>query len=626
MYELVFITGARAGQTVAVNRTMLAGRSPECQIEVPDPNASRQHCRFVFDGQTVTVADNGSSNGTFLNDVKLTGPQKLEVDDVVRLGETRLRLQLAGEGGDSASSSIFGFREQEEDLSQSIVLSVSDIVQQGQSPEILAQRLAAIIKVSNTLVNIDKIDEIFAGILETLFEVFPQTDRGFLMIGSSVEGLEPKAVRSRDLGATENLSVSTSICRHVFQTKAAIIFDSSKGGDFDQGMSIVSLKIRSAMVIPLIVKDEVLGMLQLDTPDRGRAFTKADLELALAVSHQAAIALNNALLLQKVSAQTRTRDNLMRFLPGGLVQQVIDGQLDIAVGGRSCSGAILFSDIIGFTSMSETLDPAKLITLMNAYFKRVVPFIQRNGGSVDKFMGDAIMAVWGVPLDKGDSASNAALAALGMQNALIGFNSTQAAEGEPQLDHGIGINHGPVTAGNIGYENRIEYTVLGDTVNTAQRLEATAGRGQILISGGAWQALGGAGYGLALPPVKAKNKATAVTTYSLRGLRIDDEILLHLPCRSGDQRVHLIRRLSDSSFVILHPRDFDISRAPLVSDLPEWRGGELGTPVMEAVLPAQDNDGLLVRAQIRLEDITLAGLLGDQALPCALDWDQMQRG
>jgi adenylate cyclase len=390
-------------------------------------------------------------------------------------------------------------------------------------------------------------------------------------------------------------------------------------------MSIVSLKIRSAMVVPLIVGDEILGLLQLDTPDRGQAFTKADLELALAVSHQAAIALNNAKLLKKVSNEATTRNNLMRFLPGPVVQQVLDGQLDIAVGGRTCTGSILFSDIIGFTSLSETMDPAELIKMMNAYFRRVVPCIQRNAGSVDKFMGDAIMAVWGVPIDKGDSAQHACQAALQMQNALAGFNSVQTREGGPQLAQGIGVNTGAVTAGNIGYEQRIEYTVLGDTVNTAQRLEATAGRSQILISTGTWDALGGHAFGVSLPPVRVKNKAEPLPTFTLRGLRLDEEILVHIPCTSGGKRVHIIRRLSDSSFVVLSDLDIDLLAAPLVTDAPEWPGVELGVPTIESVLPTQDIDGELQRVQIRLEDVTLAGLLGEKPLACALAWEQMLR-
>lgn len=628
MFELVFLTGARAGQVVPVSKTMLAGRSPECQLEVPDPNASRQHCRFVFDGHSVTAIDNNSSNGTYHNDVRMTVPIKLAPDDVIRIGETRIRLQLSNRSDEEKanSSSIFAFQEKEEDLSQSLMISVADLAKRVQSPEVLAARLNAIITVSKALVNINKLEEIFDRILDSLFEVFPQADRGFLMIGSAVESLEPRAIRQRGKGVTENLNVSTSICRHCLVKKTAILFDDSKSSDFDQGMSIVSLRIRSAMTVPLMVNEDVLGLLQIDTPDRGKAFAKEDLELALAVSQQAAIALNNAMLLKKVENEATTRGNLMRFLPGPVAQQVIDGKLDIALGGRTCHGTILFSDIIGFTRMSETLHPEQVVKLMNAYFKRMVPCIQHNGGSVDKFMGDAIMAVWGVPIDKGDSGHRGVEAALAMQNALVGFNSLQAKEGDPQVAMGIGLNTGTVTAGNIGYDNRIEYTVLGDTVNTAQRLEANAGRSQILISIGTWTELKGTGYGLAMPPLRVKNKTEPVQTFSLRGVRVEnDEIALHLPVQVAGGRAVLIRRLADQTFLVLHPADLDICAGPLVSDVAEWPGVDLGTPTMEAVHPQQDSDGICLRSQIRLPDPTLGGLIGPSALKCPQEWEAMQR-
>lgn len=624
MFELVFLTGARAGQVVPVTKTLLAGRSPECSLEVPDPNTSRQHSRFVYDGTSVTIVDNGSSNGTFLNDVRLTGPVKLKQDDVVRLGETRIRFQH-GNGSQNSPSSIFGFKEADEDLSQSIMLSVADLGKKGQNAEVLAARLNAIIEVSKSLVNVDRTD-LFDRILESLFKVFPQADRGFLMIGKDVDRLEPRAVRQRGKGVTEALNVSTSICRQALEKKGAILFDDSKSSDFDQGMSIVSLKIRSAMTVPLMVNEEILGLLQIDTPDRTRAFTKDDLELALAVTHQASIALSYSFEVKKNEEQATIRSNLMRFLPGPVVQQVLDGQLDLDLGGRTCHGTILFSDIIGFTRLSETMDPEAVIKMMNAYFSRMVPCIQGNAGSVDKFMGDAIMAVWGVPIDKGDSALNGATAALSMQNALIGFNSLQAEEGGPKVEMGIGLNSGTVTAGNIGFDQRIEYTVLGDTVNTAQRLEAGAGRSQILVTANTWGELKGTAFGIAMPPLRVKNKIEPVPTYSVRGLRLDNgEIVIHLPIRCGRVPAWIVRRLSDGTFLVLHPADLDICAEPLSTAICEWPDVELGLATMEAVLPGQLSDGRYLRSQIRLGDGDLRGLLGPTPVRCELGWDAMVR-
>jgi len=625
MYELVFLTGARAGEVVPVNKNLIGGRSPDCSLEVPDPNASRQHVRFQWDGAVLLVADNGSSNGTYVNDQRIPGPHTAKEGDVVRLGETRIRVQMHKIPSDAHSSSIFGFKEREADLSQSIVMSVSEVRSTGVDAKILAARLNAIIQVSKALVNITSEELVSTKIIDTLLEVFPQADRGFLMIGNEVGKLKAMAMRNRK-GVTENLSVSTTICRKALESKSAFLFNDQNTGDFDQGMSIVSLKIRSAMTIPLLVGDEVLGLVQIDTPDSKRAFTREDLELAVAVCQQAAIAMRAVQLLRDKEYEITQRNNLIRYLPGALADQVKTGNVAMAMGGSTYRATILFSDVIGFTRMSERLTPEQVVALMNAYFNRMVPCIQNNAGSVDKFMGDAIMAVWGVPIDKGDAATNAATAGLSMQNALVGFNTLQARDSQPVLAMGVGLNHGPVVAGNIGTEERKEYTVLGDTVNAAQRLEATAGRGHVLISQACWQALGGAGHGLAMPPLKVKNKAEPLSVFSLRGLRIlNDEVLLHLPLLSGPVQVYLVRRLQDRSFLLLHPADCDVLAHDLVSDLQEWSGTPLGRPEMVQVLPSQAGDGTLVRSQVRLADADLAGMLGPSAISCTRTWDMMLR-
>ena len=626
MIELVFLTGARAGEVVPVSKTLIGGRSPECSLEVPDPNASRQHARFMWDGAELTVADNGSSNGTYVNDQRLTAPIKVNHGDIVRLGETRLRVQSRNRH-DTQSSSIFSFKEAEADLSQSIVLSVSEIRNQALSVEALTIRLNAIIQVSKALANITQLDKVFGGILERMFDVFPQADRGFLMLGTEAGKLEPKAMRQRDKGVTENLSVSNTICRKALESKSAFLFNSQNAGDFDQGMSIVSLRIRSAMTIPLMVNDEILGLLQIDTPDSKRAFTLEDLQLAVAVCHQAAIALHNAQLLQRVEAETTMRNNLKRFLPGPLAEQLVSGKLEFELGGKNYPGTIMFSDIIGFTTMSETLAPEQVVALMNRYFDRMVPCIEQNGGSIDKFMGDAIMAVWGIPFDKDELAARHAIeAALAMQCGLAGFNSVLAKDNGPHLGMGIGLNTGTVVAGNIGSSNRTEYTVLGDSVNTAQRIESAAGQTQVLISAATWAALRGNSYGLAMPPLKVKNKAEPLTVYSVRGLKIlDDEVSLHLPVTSAGNQAYLIRRLGDRTFIVLHKSDHDICSAPLVTAVAEWPGVELGVPEMIALLPTQTADGTYLRSHIRLKDESLHGLLGDSPLTCDRDWDVMQR-
>lgn len=627
MFELVFVTGSRAGEVIAVKTSLMAGRSPECSLEVPDPNASRQHARVVFDGTGLTLVDNRSANGTFLNEKRLTEPVRLKHDDVFRLGETRIRVQARRGQTEAGNDSVFGFHDSEADLSQSIVMPMSELAQQSRSPDAADRRFTGLLKAMNLSKDIDQLDRVLEGIIEVMFDLFPQAERGFLMLGSKVEELQPKSVKVRNqAGTPEAPKVSTSICRKALVERAAFLFNDSNPGDFDQGMSIVSLRIRSAMTVPLIVENEVLGLLQVDTTDRARAFTSKDLELAAAVSQVASFALRNAQQLRKIETETRTKDNLCRFLPGPVAQQVLDGKLDLALGGKTYAGTVLFSDVVGFTRMSESLAPERVVELMNKYFERMVPCIRNERGSIDKFIGDAIMAFWGVPIEHPSSAHEGSAAALGMQIALLGFNSLAKSEGRPALGHGIGINTGPVVAGNIGSADTLSYTLLGDTVNTASRIEHHALKEQVLVSQATWEALSGSAFGIKMPPVNVRNKSEALSLYTLRGLARDaGEVMLFLPVDSGGVRCWLIRRLADQTFIILHPANHDPAAHPMASAAVEWPGAPLGTPIVHATLPAQNADGTLTRSQIALTDPTLAGLLGPAALPCPLGWDALVR-
>lgn len=144
---------------------------------------------------------------------------------------------------------------------------------------------------------------------------------------------------------------------------------------------------------------------------------------------------------------------------------------NISLGGEIKNVTVLFSDIRGFTSVSEQLSPEEIVRWLNRYFNRMSACVNRNGGFVNKFIGDAILAVFGAPAELENQAEKALQAALEMRNALVELNNEFAADNIPNIRIGIGIHSGPVIAGNIGSESRMEYTVIGDTVNTASRLE-----------------------------------------------------------------------------------------------------------------------------------------------------------
>ncbi len=640
MLELVFISGARAGVTVEVSGLLVAGRSPDCSCEVPDPNASRRHAEFdVTADDQLQLTDLNSANGTFINEQQLKGSICLQNGDIIRMGETRMRFQEIDDNAISRTSlnkTSFAFRAEDgpisdDDLNLSMSLSMAEASQlRPLDADILKQRLQTIMWVSEELASIKSLDALYGPIIDTLFEIFPHADRGFLLRGSKIDALEACAVRHRSGEKSDHLEVSQSLCRAALERKAIFVYDEDGGtdSDFDQGLSIISLNIRKAMVVPLMVKEEVLGLLVIDTANRSRSFTQDDMEVAAAVCRQISVAMKNAMLLAEVEQEAQNRANLSRFLPKPVVDQWVDGEIDIELGGNSYTGTLLFSDVVGFTRMSEKLDPEAVIHLMNSYFDRMIPCIESSGGAIDKFMGDAIMAFWGIPFNDGNCALHGTEAALHMQNALAGFNALQRAENQPTVDMGIGLNTGGVVAGNIGAIDRLEYTVLGDTVNTAQRIESRACYNQVLVSESTLAVYSDRVTALSLPAVKMKNKAEPVNTYSVRGLCFGDEWLLHIPLTcvtDGVQHyVTIIRRLQDERFILLHPAECKPEESELMSDMVELPKVCFGRPEVSERLPQQDIDGGLTRTVVFLPDGVLSDLLGT-VVSSSVTWEDMPR-
>jgi adenylate cyclase len=170
-----------------------------------------------------------------------------------------------------------------------------------------------------------------------------------------------------------------------------------------------------------------------------------------------------------------------RFVNPEVVQQLVTTGA-LKRGGESRQVSVLFSDIRGFTTLSENRSPQEVVALLNRYFTLQVEVVFRHGGSLDKFIGDCIMAFWGAPLDDPDHAKNAVLAALDMADVLQQFKK-ELGEEDADFDVGIGIHSGPAVVGLIGSEQREEYTAIGDTVNLASRIEGlTKGVARILVS------------------------------------------------------------------------------------------------------------------------------------------------
>lgn len=206
-----------------------------------------------------------------------------------------------------------------------------------------------------------------------------------------------------------------------------------------------------------------------------------------------------------------------RYVARQVVENILSSE-NLTLHGEKRNVSILFSDIRGFTSMTEQLEPTQVVSILNAYFSYMIDIIYHYEGMLDKFLGDGIMCIFGAPIDQPDHALRAAWTALAMQRVLAEFNQRSQGPQQPLINIGIGINSGDAVVGNVGSEKRLEYTAIGDNVNLAARLQAIALGGQILISESTYQAIKHAAVVKKLDPVKIKGKEQEVQVYELQDM------------------------------------------------------------------------------------------------------------
>jgi adenylate cyclase len=207
-----------------------------------------------------------------------------------------------------------------------------------------------------------------------------------------------------------------------------------------------------------------------------------------------------------------------RYVAREVVDEILKDPEQLALTGARRQVTALFCDIRGFTATAESLPPEEVVELLNAFYDLMIETTFKHDGTLDKFLGDGVMAVFGAPLHRPDHALMAARTALAMQAGIRELSARRVAAGKSPLDVGIGLNAGEVIAGTVGTDSRMEYTVVGDCVNLAARLESRARPGQILVSGDTYARLNGAVHGRSLGRFSVKGKDEAVEVWELLGL------------------------------------------------------------------------------------------------------------
>jgi class 3 adenylate cyclase len=196
-----------------------------------------------------------------------------------------------------------------------------------------------------------------------------------------------------------------------------------------------------------------------------------------------------------------------KYVDHKIAERILEGvESELRIGGQNVNAVVLFADIRGFTTMAEKSSPEEVVAVLNEFFERMVKIVRRNGGVIDKFIGDNMMAVWGIPYPIMDAEKKAITAGIEMLKDMQSWNQELSAQGRPELAIGIGVNVGAMIAGSIGSSDHMEYTVIGDTVNTAQRAESIAQKHQMILTEAMYSKVKQFVHAQPLEPLKVKGK------------------------------------------------------------------------------------------------------------------------
>jgi len=493
------------------NVSCTIGRAPDNSVVLDDPRASRYHSHVnqaengvftIIDGAVINGQLRRSANKVFINGEPHFEHQ-LKNGDRITIGASTLRFEQPAEERTTDvryDDKPLGHTQlliSANDVMSTVLRSKDEVAASPERDKVLetlqrkANILSALYEMSKTLGSVFDLNAIFEKATDIIFRSTP-ADRVVALIAEQEVGdredvtLTPIAMRARDnkLEAhARKLSIGRTITRKVMKDRVALLSQDAASDEQFAGVdSIVSQGVRSTICAPLVAESRVHGALYADRLDPFAAFKPDDLELISAVAAQTAIAVENARAHERLAREEVARANYSRFLPEYVVKQMLENPESFKLGGVSQTITILFADIRGFTRISEHAPPEKIVSLLNRYFSAMTDIIFAHGGTLDKYLGDGLMALFGAPTATPDDASNALNAAVAMQRRLLGINRELRDEGFAEIGVGMGLHTGEAVIGYVGSDRRSEYTAIGDTVNTSSRLESNARGGEILIS------------------------------------------------------------------------------------------------------------------------------------------------
>jgi adenylate cyclase len=470
---------------------VIFGRSEE-QLPVtldlsPDQSVSRLHGRIWQAGGSCWIEDLNSSRGTFLNgnEIKGRGKQTLRPNDTILVGQTRLRVEpYQGHNPEQTyylEHGVFLLPERRGGESQiaaskEVDPTSADSFGFTDFENVSLRRLQRICCLPFQLATRTTIDLLLSTIVEQLTETIPVAENWALILRDQYsDALVLKAYRY-----IHDPYLSEGLLRRVIAERKAVLWSRRLAAHDPAAVSRSGFAC--GIYAPLLWQGDALGALCVGTSECESAFSEEDLRLLVIAGQYAAMAIATLRLQDTLRREAVTKANLLRQFSPKVADELLARRGHLQLGGRRSEVTILNSDIRGFAQLVSEMDSDQVVELLNAYLGVLVPVVFAHNGTIDKFMGDAILAVFGSPGADPSHHENAVRAAVEMQVAVNRLNQARQLQGAPRCNFGTGLHCGEVVHGFVGTADRMEFTLVGDAVNRAQRYCAAAAAQDILIS------------------------------------------------------------------------------------------------------------------------------------------------
>ena len=511
-FHLKAYDGPLKGKTIPLNFSAITiGRQEDNNIIVNDPKVSRHHARIDTGRGGAYLIDLNSTAGCYVNGRRISKSllkdgDRLEFYPGQKPSHPVMEKPPAAPvspGGPSGHTNIVDKKvpvltlsRPSEFLSQDNTrwissLKLSEVEENARDKK----KLEILLSVGTALSRPDKIEKKLEEILSFLLDIM-DFDRTAIWLLDQDVGTSQTIVtepvfkykvfrKKHDLEEEGDPVLSTTIISKVLdEGEGVLVKDALIDDEFKDARSVKVQGIRTCVCVPLKTHKNILGVLYADGSRPVDKFTEEDLKFVSSFAVQAAVAVENTLLYDKINNEAKIRSRFERFFPPNAIAEVIRKPEAVGRGGKEMVVTVLFSDIRNYTRLSEKKAPAEIANMLNEYFPPMVKIVFNRNGTLEKYIGDALMAIWGAPIPIEDQELNAVLAAIDMQLAISDLNSRwkMSGWGGASIDIGIGINTGPAFVGNIGDERYLQYAAIGETTNLASRLCSCAAPGEIIVS------------------------------------------------------------------------------------------------------------------------------------------------